>query len=212
MSRKRKSGKRDRSGKLLRPKTRAERAAPFDHGNAVVQARAKLFEVFRGSKVLKAEEHCDGPGQAHLAGLFDGLPADPVAIRDVAREFGDLYWYFYADLQAKGANLGGSSGGKSHRPDTGRDRRFAALDKALGSMASPQRQAVYALCVDYWGSDETAPFLIRLINEARAKKGRAVAGQLATKADKALWFDVCRGLLLMVSGDGTSVAEKRSAA
>ncbi len=207
---KRKPGKRDKGGRLLRPPTREARATAHDHGNEWVRRRAALFAIFQTNKPLKPEEHCDGPGQAHIAGLFDNLPADAIAIRDAAREFGDLYWYYFADLQAKSANIAGSIGGRGSLDPSARDRRFARLDEALGAMASPVRRAVYALCIDYWGSDEVAPYLQRLINERRVLRKQPVAGLLPTEADRDRWELTCAGLLLMVAG--ANEREKRSAA
>lgn len=205
-----KPGKRDKGGRLLRPPTRAARATPHDHGNEWVQRRAALFAIFQNNKPLKPEEHCDGPGQAHLAGLFDNLPADAIAMRDAAREFGDLYWYYFADLQAKAANIAGSVGGRGSVDPSARDRRFARMDAALGRLSSPTRRAVHALCVDYWGTDEIAPYLQRLINERRVMRNQPVAGLLPTEADKDRWQLTCDGLLLMVAGTGE--AAERSAA
>jgi len=113
MAKRDKRKKRDRSGKLLRPTTREGRVAKFDHGNDWVQRRAALFAIFeRNDRPLKPEEHSDGPGQAYLAGLFDNLGADPLALRDAARDFGALYWCYFANMGAKTANLTGAVSGR----------------------------------------------------------------------------------------------------
>ena len=199
MAHKRKSGKRDKSGRLLRPSTRKARSK-HDYGNDKVQARAREFAVFEGGKAT-FELH-DAAGRAWAAGLFDGLGADPVALRDAAREYGNLYWSWYVDLLPKQANLDRSPKSQSSAmPEaTARERRFQKMDDVLGSCASPIRQAVHALAVDYWGSEEVNPWLQRLINGRRLCVGAGVAGKLPDAADEAKWAKCCEGLLDIVRG------------
>jgi hypothetical protein len=212
--RKRGKGRRDRSGKLLRPKTRAERETNQSANDNVLK-RAARFSPFRTDKAkpLRAEEHYDGPGQAHLAGLFDGYDVDPITLRDAAREYGELYWGWYVALGAKSANIGRNPSGRSRGDEaTARERRFQRLDDVLGMTGSPVRRAVCSISVDYWGRDEIAPFLERLINEQRIKRGFPVAGRLPDESDHKLMETALEGLLAMVAGRGTDCNDNRSAA
>ena len=213
MGKRRKSGKRDKSGRLLRASTRTAREPARIPGNDFIQRRAALFAIFAPeNKPLKPEECSDAPGQAYVAGLLDNLPVDGKVIRDVARDFGDLYWQRYACMGAKTANIVGSPAGRGDQRTTASDRRFARLDESLGALSSPQRRAVYALCVDPWALDETPPFVERLINEQRVRRRQVVVGCLPTERDRALWVTVCAGLQAMVLGCGVERHNQQVAA
>lgn len=192
-------GRFDKSGRRKRPSTRIGRMAAPDPGNARVQERRAAFTLFQGGRA--GDEVYDGPGQAWAAGLFDGLEADAMMLRDLAREYGDLYWYIYSALLPKSARL--ERVGKSHASGdpTARDRRFARLDEALGVQASgPARRAVHELCVDHWGSDQVAPWLKRLIESQRVAKGAAPAGPVADAGDWGRWRLALEGLFAMGNG------------
>lgn len=193
-----KSGKRDRGGRLLR--NRADRAKAPDPGNIRVQERRAAFATFQGGKA--GNEIHDAPGQAWAAGLFDGQSVDDKALRDAARDFANLYWAWYVALLPKSPNLQRSArtSGTGIPSSTGQERRYMRLDAALGRSTSPERKGVYALCVDYWGSDQIPPWLERCINSRRAMRGGKVAGLLASDADWNTLNAAIDGLLAMTGG------------
>lgn len=196
---KRKSGKRDIGGRLLRPKTKAARAAAPDPGNDRVQQRRATFAIFQGGKA--GNEIHDAPGQAWAAGLFDGQTVDDKALRDAARDYANLYWAWYVALLPKSPNLQRSARSSSAKGDTtSQERRFMALDAILGATGRSIRNAVHGLCVDYWGRDETPPWLERCINSRRALRGGRVVGLVASDDDWNRLNCAIDGLLAMTSG------------
>jgi hypothetical protein len=183
----RKLGKRDRSNKLLRPSTRAERnVAPND------RVRERL-ERFSDKSILDgkaAHDAYDGPGQLHAMGYFHNHGHEPSVIRDILREYGELYWCWFSMLNSGSAEYGPrfdagariSSKSSPLPPATKSDNRFMDLDDILPRV-SEERRAIHKLVLDHWGCDTVHPFVERLVNEGRAKRKLSVVGMLALPDD-----------------------------
>lgn len=207
-------GKFEKNGRRKR-----SRSTAHDYGNDRVLDRLVRFRRF--NPAIRNEDVDDGPGQAHVAGLFNTPLADSKALRDVAREYGDLYWYEYADRRAKSANLERSAKGHgSDIPDlplpelaawlekakTARDKRFKRLDAAF-PMRSPARNALHDLSVNSWGSDQPEAFVERLIATAEAKRRFPTTyPMLATEADQRLWEALLNVLIDLVQGEQRKAA------
>ena len=85
-------GKRKPCGRLR------ARAVLVDYGNQRAQAMRAAFAMFRGGRA--GNELGDPIGKAWAAGLLDGFGADPVAMRDAGRDFGQLWRQCYGELHS----------------------------------------------------------------------------------------------------------------
>jgi hypothetical protein len=201
----RKSGKRDKSNKLLRPSTRAERnTQPND------RVRERL-ERFSHKSILDgkaAHDTFDGPGQLHAMGYFHNHGHEPNVIRDIFREYGELYWHWYAVLNSGSAEYGPRFGGggqelsskSSPLPPTSKaENRFMDLDDIL-PIASRERRAIHKLALDHWGCDSVHPFVERLVNEGMAGRGLCVAGMLALPSDHEELNAALRAAFALIEG------------
>jgi hypothetical protein len=200
----RKSGRRDKSNKLLRPSTRAERhTQPNDRV-------CERLERFSHKSILDgkaAHDTFDGPGQLHAMGYFHNHGHEPSVIRDALREYGELYWYWYAALDSDAAEYGPRFGGgpgissKSSPlpPASKAERRFMDLDDVL-PVVSPERRAIHKLVLDHWGSDSVHPLVDRLVNEGMAARGLPVAGMLPLIDDHEELNAVLRAAFALIEG------------
>jgi hypothetical protein len=171
---KRKNGKRDRSGKLLRPTTRAAREK-HDYGNDRCVER---LERFRHPNILNGKaawiDVFDGVGQLHAIGMLEGHGLDGTLLRDAGREYIGLYNYVYIDMLPKGSDLervyAQSGTGKADNipPATRREIRFAALDDLLPT-ASAERYWTHQVLLNHFGLDTVHPIVDRLVNYKMAQ-------------------------------------------
>lgn len=171
--------------------------ATFDHGNDRVEARLNLFRCF--DPKIKNEDIDDGPGQAFVAGLFDNIHADSKAMRDVARDYADLYWGYYSSQRARVGNYEPRSrtSPSSEIPcATARELRFQRLDEMM-ALGSPERNAMHELCVDYWGCDIVSPWLDRLLADKFSMKGRTYRELHSFQLDRDL-LESIKGILIEI--------------
>lgn len=196
MGRKKTPGSRSAGGRKKKPTTTIGRTKK-DYGNTRVVARLARFEhaCILGGKA--AHDAFDGPGQLHAMGYFHGQGFEPDVIRDILREYADLYWYWYAALQAKCAGyeprIRGEPGWDASKAET----RFQALDRCLG-LTSRERQAVHKIAVDNWGNDDVHPFVERMVNEGMRQRGLPVAGYLPTAEDVETLHDGLRAAFQLI--------------
>jgi hypothetical protein len=172
-------GKRKANGRL-----RARAAAP-DLGNERVQALRAAFALFQGGKA--GNELGDAIGKAWAAGLLDGLGADPQAMRDAGRDYGQLRRRCYGSLDLRTSSLERRARTRPAPTVTGEspaERRFERMDAIVSAFPRLSREAFYGLCADYQDSDNMPPFVERLINERLMLKGRAPAGTLPIRGDR----------------------------
>lgn len=203
---KRKSGKRDKSNKLLRPTTRAGRAK-HDYGNDRCVER---LEYFRDPNILGGKaawiDVFDGVGQLHAMGMLDGHGLDGKLLRDAGRDYIGLYNYYFIDLLPKSSDLqraygGSTSSGKLDLipPATRREIRFAQLDELL-PVGSNERYYTHKLLLDHFGLDTIAPFAECLVNYKRAQWRLPTAGRIADAEDFQILGHVLRGLFALADG------------
>jgi hypothetical protein len=139
--------------------------------------------AFRWFQDGKADQQVYDPvGRAWAAGLLDGLGADPAALRDAVRGYGEGYWSYYSGL---GVAMGGfeaaprTSGGGIWADPQG--RRFEQLDAAVDAAGGRWvRDALHNVAVDHhWFPDENPAWLDRLITERMVReRARRVAAKL----------------------------------
>lgn len=199
----RKAGKRDKSHRLAKATTRAERKVqPNDR---VVQR----LEMFRHKQILggKAQwiDVFDGIGQLHAVGMLDGHGLDGKLLREAGREYIGLYNYTWIALSAKSSDLARGYGGKSNLDDTARDFRFASLD-ALLPRCSAERYWTHAILLDHFGLDTVHPLVDRLVNFKMAQWRIPTVGnedrdlRVAGDTDFELLGHALRGLFALADG------------
>lgn len=202
----RKNGKRDKSDRLSKPTTRAERnMAPND------RVRERL-ERFSHKSILDgkaAHDTFDAPGQLHAMGYFHNHGHEPTVIRDIFREYGELYWYWFAALDSGSAEYGPYYGGGARLsskssplpPKAKAESRFQDLERFLpDSLSSPERIALHAMVVGHWGSDSVHPFVERLVNEGMRERRLPVAGMLTTRDDFEMLEAALRAAFALIEG------------
>lgn len=199
MGRKRKDGRRLKSGKLARPTTRAERNQ-HDYGNVHCVNR---LERFRNANILAGKaawiDIYDGIGQLHAVGLLDGHGLDGKLLREAGREYIGLWNYTWIALSAKGSDFEQVYGGKPDMTDTKRDVRFAQLD-ALLPTKSNERYWTHKILLDHFGLDTVHPLVDRLVNYKLAQWKLPVAGVIAGGEDFQTLGCVLRGLFALADG------------
>jgi hypothetical protein len=200
----RKQGKRDKSGRLARPTTRAERnVAPNDR----VEERLLLF---RHKNILNGKaawiDVFDGIGQLHAVGMLEGHGIDGKLMRDAGREYVGLFNYYYIDMLPKGCDLERAYGGPSLSgkcenlpPKTRRDIRFAQMDDLL-PRGSNERYWTHKILLDHFGLDEVHPMVTRLVNYKRAQWKLPVSGEVAGAEDFQKLGCLLRGLFALADG------------
>lgn len=204
----RKSGKRYKNGELVRATTRAGREGRIEP-NDRVKARLERFShnTILGGKA--AHDTFDGAGQLHAMGYFHDNGHEPDVIRDAFREYGELYWYWFACLNSGAAEYETSFGGGSKLsskssplpPKARAERRFQQLESFLPeSLGSPERIALHALVVGHWGSDTVHPFVERLVNDGMAQRKLPVSGMLSLPEDRETLKAALRAAFLMIEG------------
>lgn len=165
-------------------------------------ARREAFSVFQGGK---ADQQVHDPiGRAWAVGLLDGTAFDAAILRDIGRDYGQLYWMYWPASPGIGGYemRGRSTGIKPVATDEDpRGERFNRLDNLARNAGRRAYDAMQALCVStYWFPDDNPESLDRLINGVRAKREARVAGYMPETGDKA-WLDhAINGLLAMVAG------------
>lgn len=200
MGRKRSIGARVKN-RLSRAKLSVvERNPPAQH----IIARRALFAFVTPSKGPDGrggdidQDICDGIGQMQALGLLDGHGVDPVEMRDRARLFGDLWWNRYSSTAPKVGAYVRIDKGQAPTHETGDDRLFARMDKALTGY---ERNVVMSLCVDHSWSDEIVPWAAGLIAEGLMERGKVIRFiHFPTLEDRARLAALIRGLISLVQG------------
>jgi hypothetical protein len=178
---------------------------------AVSEARRALFS--KAMNAPHAAQRKDPIGRAWYEGLLDGSSADPAVLREIGREYGNLYW---GELRTLNATIAGYYA-RVGRPNVKRKfhmaglsgkeaDRFASFERALEPLGHHVRHCVQKLCVnDAWflqGPD----WLDRCINERRAERIRKGEnceppyGPLATRADTRILAHAIAGLKAIALG------------
>lgn len=112
----------------------------------------------------------DGIGQLHALGFLDGHGHDAKELRDVGREYAELYWERYeATAPATGQFERRSRGTGNPPPRTKRYDRFDKLDNALG-LNTIERTAIQMLLTNHYHSDDLEGWVKRLIDCALNRK------------------------------------------
>lgn len=113
----------------------------------------------------------DAIGQLHALGLLDGHGHDATDLRNVGREFAELYWERYeATAPAIGQFERRSRGTGEPPPRNRRYDRFDRLDNSM-SRVGMERTAIHMLLTEYYHSDRMTGWAQRLINFELAKRG-----------------------------------------
>ena len=168
----RQSGKRDKRNRLIAER----RVEPADY----VTARRELWSFVTPTKGPEGrsgtidQDICDGIGQFHALGLFDGQPVDGSVLRDIGREWRN---HFVILLKSSGFKMG-----NYQRMDKARtliqythaDAKFDLMDDALEGY---ERHVLYSLLIDpivgSWpNGEENAPWVQSLVCEGLLKLGR----------------------------------------
>lgn len=159
----RKSGPRKLDGTLERGRF----TPPPEH----IARRRELFSFVAEGNI--DQDVCDGIGQLHALGLLDGYPVDGLELRNIGREYADLYWERYdATAPVSGQFERRSKSTGEPPPRNWRYDRFDKLDQSL-SRAGMERTALYMLLINHYHSDTLAGWVQRLVNRELAERGRA---------------------------------------
>jgi hypothetical protein len=118
----------------------------------------------------------DGIGQLHALGYLDGHGHDPKELRDIGREYAELYWERYeATAPTTGQFERRSRGTGDPPPKTRRYERFDKLDNAM-SLHGMERTAIHMLLTNNYHSDRLDGWVQRLISYELLKRGRPPLG------------------------------------
>lgn len=193
MGRKRKSGPRGSTGRLLQMK---------DYGNERAQARQALFRQFMGDSGLGHETSC--AGRLMLVGAFDGLDIAPETALAALLNYQNAYWSNYPQGCPKIATYERQDrtqdSGTEIPPDP-RGEWFNSLDQLLRSAGHQSRRAVHEVTVDrHWFPDEDVSWAARIINTRFVAKKLPVCGELACDSDWAMLDLVRDGAMALAGG------------
>jgi hypothetical protein len=113
----------------------------------------------------------DAIGQLHALGLLTGHGHEPTDLRNVGREYAELYWERYAATAPTTGQFERRSRGTGDPPPRNwRYDRFDRLDHSL-SRTSMERVAIHMLLTRHFHSDGMEGWVARLINCELAKRG-----------------------------------------
>lgn len=117
------------------------------------------------------QDVCDAIGQLKALGLLDGHGHDAMDLRNVGREYAELYWDRYSlTAPATGGFERTSRGTGEAPPRSRRDDRFDKLDGAM-SRTGMERTAIHMLLTAHYHSDGFTGWAQRLIDRALAERG-----------------------------------------
>jgi len=203
MGRGKSKGQRTKSGRLSRSKDALiERNPPASY----ILERRELFAWHRPTKGPDGrvgeidQDICDGIGQLHALGMFDGHGIDGKDLRDAGRFFGEHYWTRYRETAPKTAKYERRDRSVSqYLGETAADRRFDRMDLALTGY---DRSVLMSLVVDKAWGDEIVPWAQSLIDHglAERKKFRRGVVRFATADDWARLLACVRALCVICDG------------
>jgi hypothetical protein len=193
-------------------KRRAKKAAQLaaalgarSEPNERVLARREKFSFLHskadGRQGTIDQDIHDAIGQLHALGFLDGHGHDPLDLRNIGREYAELYWERYdATAPATGQFERRSRGTGEPPPRNGRYDRFDRLDGAM-SRACMERTAIHMLLTNHYHSDQMEGWVQRLINYELAKRGvpdvLVLLDELAMGHAKYMLGCAIRGLCLL---------------
>jgi hypothetical protein len=143
--------------------------------NSRVMERRERFNFLRsaadGRQGSIDQDICDGIGQMQALGLLDGHGHDPLDLRNVGREYAELYWERYeATAPSTGQFERRSRGTGEPPPRNGRYDRYDRLDDSMPRVGM-ERTAIHMLLTQHYHSDGLEGWVQRLINRELAKRG-----------------------------------------
>lgn len=165
MGRKRKKGNRFPSGKL---------APANDGGNARVQAHRAPF-LRHGDARAGDDLHC-AIGQAHAAGLLEGMRVEGRVLMEHGKEWHRLHRATFGGIVAttRFERIGRETASLVLAPADARYVEWAAVVASLGAR---ERRCLHEVCVDHGDSWDVPPFLARLVHAWKVRRGLADQGQ-----------------------------------
>jgi hypothetical protein len=163
-------------------KRRAEKAAQAAAGlgnrtdpNERVLKRREMFSFLYskedGRQGMIDQDIHDAIGQLHVLGLLDGHGHESSDLRNVGREYAELYWERYeATAPATGQFERRSRGTGEPPPRNARYDRFDKLDNAMPRVGM-ERTAIHMLVTRHFHSDRVEGWVQRLVNRELVKRG-----------------------------------------
>lgn len=172
MARPRDPSSRRSKAERRRAKRAAEAAASIgsrSNPNDRVTERRERFR-FLGSGRIDQDIH-DGIGQLHALGLLNGHGHEAKDLRDIGRDYAELYWERYElTAPSTGQFERRSRGTGEPPPRNGRYNRFDRLDDAMPRVCM-ERTAIHMLVIHHYHSDNLEGWVQRLVNYELAKRG-----------------------------------------
>lgn len=190
MPRKKKAGPRGKTGRLQNWKAR-------DYGNEIVQARRNLFDAMCIKAGKAADQVFDGIGRLWALDYLDGHHLDPSLMRDTARQYAEIYWRRNADKAPKTGQV--QQMGHAHDPliDSRADLRF---ERWIDILPSLERDVLERVVVKHWFSDESEPFVNRLVGHELMQRGRIKFAVPEQGGDRDALATLLRALFVLVDG------------
>lgn len=189
MPRKKKNGTREKNGRLSR--------SARDYGNEFVQARRALFDAMCIKSGKAADQAFDGIGRLWALDFLDGHHLDPELMRDTARRYAEVYWRRNADKAPKTGQVERSDRAKLNMEDSGSDLRF---ERWLDILPTYERGVLERVVVDHWFSDDSEPFVNRLVGNELMQRGRTRFSVPEERGDRDLLAALMRALFVLVDG------------
>ncbi|MDP8912809.1 MAG: hypothetical protein M3N39_04440 [Pseudomonadota bacterium] len=198
-----KAGKRNKAGRLI---------TPHDYGNDRVVAFRAAYLSEGGIKA--SDDLFCAIGQAHAAGLLEGTRFGGRALMEHGREWHRLVRSVYGGAVTT-SNMEKIGRSRPSLEDVRTDFRYESWHDIVERLPAGERHTLNIVCVHYGETWDLPPFLIRLLNEWRLKKGLQLmnydgspgSGVLPTRADREQLERLKSALLAVVTG-----TQKRSAA
>lgn len=155
----------------------AARLADKGEPNRHVIARREAFGFVKAEKGGSVDQDiCDAIGQLHALGLLSGHAHDGKDLRDIGREYAELYWERYEATAPKVGSFERHSPGTGEPPPmTRRYERFNMLDAAL-PINSMDRVTIQMLLTNHFHSDFIEGWVQRLIDHEMLKRGKLRPG------------------------------------
>jgi hypothetical protein len=139
----------------------AQKGAP----NERVNQRREAFSFVRAERGGSIDQDVhDAIGQLHALELLTGSPYESKDLRDIGREYAELYWQRYNHLAPTVGQLERTSRATGDPPPmSARDLRFDRLDNAL-PRSSMERTTIHMLLTNHYHSDILEGWVQRLID------------------------------------------------
>ncbi|MGQ0560222.1 MAG: hypothetical protein ACT4OE_11705 [Sphingosinicella sp.] len=168
-----------------------------DPGNVRVRAHRAFWQAH--GAVTPGDDLDCALGLAHAAGLLEGMRVEGRVLLAHGREWHRLYRGVFGGA-VKTRALEPLDRSPPSLETTPLDRRFCAWARIVAGLSLPERRVLQLVAIDHGDGWALPPFLARLVEDYKKRRGLAHAGRPPTAADRRKLAALKAALLALAEG------------